>query len=109
MNNLVEFLRIQLDEDERRIAEHPDGVDWEDDLLATQESNYPCTEILIIGKRRALREVETKRRLLLQFELRGDSVRRTVVPSSGGVWDDLLRMLAMPYANRPGYREEWRP
>ncbi|MGW9031671.1 DUF6221 family protein [Streptomyces sp. NPDC055722] len=31
------------------------------------------------------------------------------MPPTGGVWDDLLRMLALPYADRPGYRDEWRP
>ncbi|MEU4592915.1 DUF6221 family protein [Micromonospora aurantiaca (nom. illeg.)] len=56
-----------------------------------------------------LAEVEAKRRLLLQFELRGNVVRGTVQPSTGGVWDDLLRMLALPYADRPGYRNEWQP
>ena len=58
---------------------------------------------------RVLAEVDAKRRLLQQFELRGNSVRATVQPSTGGVWDDLLRMLALPYADRPGYREDWRP
>jgi hypothetical protein len=58
---------------------------------------------------RVLREVEAKRRLLQQFELRGNSVRATVVPATGGVWDDLLRLLALPYADRPGYRQEWAP
>lgn len=58
---------------------------------------------------RVLREVEAKRRLLYQFEHHGNSVRATVAPSTGGVWDDLLRMLALPYADHPDYREEWRP
>jgi hypothetical protein len=58
---------------------------------------------------RVLAECEAKRLLLQQFALRGDSVRATVVPATGGVWDDLLRMLALPYADRPGYRNEWKP
>jgi hypothetical protein len=58
---------------------------------------------------RVLREIDTKRRLLYEFELRGNQVRRTELPPTGGVWDDLLRMLAQPYVDRPGYREEWSP
>jgi hypothetical protein len=56
-----------------------------------------------------LREVEAGRLLLRQFELRGNSVRATVKPPTGGVWDDLLRILALPYADHPGYRPEWTP
>jgi hypothetical protein len=26
-----------------------------------------------------------------------------------GALEDVMRLLAMPYADRPGYREEWRP
>lgn len=54
-------------------------------------------------------DINAKRLLLTQFELRGNSVRGMVQPATGGVWDDLLRVLALPYANRPGYRPEWRP
>ena len=58
---------------------------------------------------RILAEVKAKRCLLYQFEHRGDSVRAVVKPSTGGVWDDLLRLLALPYASHPDYRPEWRP
>ena len=58
---------------------------------------------------RALREVDAKRRLLFQFEHRGNAVRGLDGCETGGVWDDLIRMLALPYADHPGYRQEWTP
>lgn len=63
-----------------------------------------------------LAECDAKRRIVQQ-----------VVPGIDGLWDQiegefgvgpsvpceesalLLRLLALPYADRPGYREEWRP
>jgi hypothetical protein len=32
-----------------------------------------------------------------------------VPATAGGVWDDLLRLLALPFAGHEDYREEWRP
>ncbi|MGJ3223773.1 DUF6221 family protein [Micromonospora aurantiaca (nom. illeg.)] len=103
MDDLVIWLRQQLDDDEQAA------------VAAGHASHfYDCSgECFDHHERwddaRVLAEVEAKRRLLRQFELRGNAVRATVQPSTGGVWDDLLRMLALPYADRPGYREQWRP
>ena len=110
-DDLITWLRAQLDEDEAEIRKHPDddGVWVPGNFEATEESNYPCTPVLLVSKTFALADIDAKRRLLQQFELRGNAVRATVQPSTGGVWDDLLRMLAVPYADQPGYRDEWRP
>ncbi|HEU4422114.1 MAG TPA: DUF6221 family protein [Pilimelia sp.] len=141
MDDLITWLRIQLDEDERvaRSAtagpwrHNPNkhwrkpGTTWFEEAVfagppgtdatcvaGTGETDDPqsmadAAHIARHDPARVLAEVDAKRRLLQQFELRGNSVRATVVPSTGGVWDDLLRMLALPYAGRPGYRAEWRP
>ncbi len=107
MHDLTAFLRARLDEDERvaRAAVDFDyGVrDWADD------GDPVNAHIARHDPARVLREVEAKRRLLEQFRLRGDSVRAVVRPVTGGVWDDLLRLLALPYDGHPDYREEWRP
>lgn len=91
------------------MAQAIEPADWADEDGWIELANKISVHARMHDPVQVLREVEAKRRLLLQFELRGNSVRRTVQPSTGGVWDDLLRMLAMPYAGWPGYREEWRP
>ena len=93
--NIAVWLRVQLDEDERRAP-------LAAEIMKSRATTRPFGN-------RLLADIEAKRMLLLQFELRGNSVRATVQPSTGGVWDDLLRILALPYADRDGYREEWRP
>lgn len=120
MDDLVTFLRARLDEDQRVAATAGGGDDCGAWTAAGETVDFdqyeiggfhPSTAAHVArhDPARVLREVEAKRRLLEQFTLRGDSVRRTVQPSTGGVWDDLLRMLALPYAGHPDYREEWRP
>jgi len=45
---------------------------------------------------RVLAECEAKRRLIALGE-------------KDSYWDDVLRLLALPYADHPDYRDEWRP
>lgn len=134
MEDLVAFLRARLDDDEER-AKASAGAPWvtlqgvgltqvlvdaqaiRDEKwkfgtlghVASVERKVDADHIARHDPARVLAEVDAKRRLLTQFELRGNSVRRTVQPATGGVWDDLLRLLALPYAGHPGYRDEWRP
>jgi hypothetical protein len=108
MDDLTAFLSARLDEDEALANEihrprdcgsvDRDGEFDPDPVWCS--CDYPA---------RVLREVEAGRLLLRQFGLRGNSVRATVQPPTGGVWDDLLRMLALPYADHPDYRPEWKP
>jgi hypothetical protein len=128
MDDLIQWLRVQLDEDER-IARAATQGPWSlnDGSIIAADG----TEVIAGGRSsgrasvfgstadalhiveqdpvRVLREVDAKQRLLYEFEQRGNHLRRTELPPTGGVWDDLLRMLALPYADRPGYRDEWRP
>lgn len=136
VNDLAQWLNAQLDEDQRDAEERrgvfpspgveDDGAVWlhirpggnaaivwhrdpkagYDDMAKLR--NWADTD-RGWTQERVLREIEAKRRLLYQFEHRGDSVRATAGLWDGGVWDDMLRLLALPYADRPGYREEWRP
>jgi len=133
MDDLVQWLRAQLDED-LRIAEAATGHHWDvcDETtpylihdvdayrvnrtldstvgrVAVAEAAEDRSHIAEHDPARVLREVDAKRRLLYQFEHRGNSVRATAGLWDGGVWDDMLRLLALPYADRPGYRPEWRP
>lgn len=67
---------------------------------------------------RVLREIEAKRQLLEEFSQTGavpDTPERRASPSWKGDFGYLqglaraVYLLALPYADRPGYREEWRP
>jgi len=115
--DLVAWLRAQLDEDGRLIAEHPDGEDGDlagRDLAAERESNYPCSAYLRIAKARALAELAAKRWILDLHRLRetvDEGVRCRLCGFSFRVDPNChtVRLLALPYADRPGFREEWRP
>lgn len=93
MDELVTWLRAQLDDDERAArAWLPFGnpTDADRDHFARHD---PL---------RVLAEVDAKRRII-DWALAW--LEREVAP-----WNaDLIRMLALPYADRAGYREEWRP
>ncbi len=147
MEDLVQWLRAQLDEDERRAKAATPGPWWHNpgkqwlapdafekyDLKQGEEfvgygGPHPFTGAVCAtgpashaqsmrdaefiaehDPARVLREIDAKRQLLYQFEHRGNSVRATAGLWDGGVWDDMLRLLALPYADRPDYREEWVP
>lgn len=60
---------------------------------------------------RVLREIDAKRQLLARYEeLRAASKREGLIGDVTEEYQDfLLRLLALPYADKPGYREEWAP
>ncbi len=121
MDELVEWLRAQLDEDERiarsatpgpwvankheygaevytesgegvALDHDAGGVGWGDaDFIA---ANDPA---------RVLREIDAKRRII------GRINSHSAVMGWDEVHGDLLRSLALPYADRHGYKESWRP
>jgi len=139
-DDLVTWLRVQLDEDER-VAREADGLGWgyagafERDhdgndiypqwgLMSADDGPTLLLGDLTIEKLRhiarhdpvrVLAEVAAKRRILDEHNLgyigsrecrccsdkRGDDVEPYPCPT--------VRLLALPYADRPGYREEWRP
>lgn len=150
MDDLVKWIRAQLDEDEQiaRAATpgpwwHNPGKQWlgpeafeKYDLRQGEEfvgygGPHPFTgavastgpasnlqgmkdaaHIAHHDPARVLREVEAKRRML--------GIHRPYVPEpdqaclgcAGGIMFSacpVIRLLALPYADRPGYREEWRP
>jgi hypothetical protein len=119
MDELVVWLRAQLDEDER-IAREAGGDDWRQrghpsETVAVYDSNgapvvydegAPSDEqqehIATHDPARVLREIDAKRRII------GRINSHAAVMGWDEVHGDLLRSLALPYADRPGYREEWR-
>lgn len=131
MDDLVRWLGEQLDEDERiarRAADYDDGAshdvqgsvgtwtcldesEWfgasyRGGVIAPRigYANAPELGAHIVewDPARVLREIDAKRQIVDRYvwlREHGDT---------GGIaW--VLPLLALPYADRPGYREEWRP
>lgn len=112
MDDLVEWLRLQLDEDEQlaraAAGPSPGGGEW----MMSDTGRHPgytpeqAEHIALHDPARVLREVEAKRRLIgAHPEL--DRCTACAAGESGRCPN--LRLLALPYSDRPGYREEWKP
>lgn len=118
MNELIDWLRVQLDEDERvarsAIVEHEGEASWaiRDNRvlwLAVMDSCDPATmppgmadHIARHDPGHVLAEIAAKRRIIGNCE--------EVLNGTG--WPRLaqitLRLLTAPYAERDGYRQNWR-
>lgn len=136
MDELVQWLGEQFDEDEQvardachggpanwttdgsypvSVAGLPRGADVFTEAVAFDEgspSEAQAEHIALHDPARVLREIDAKRRIATQMAstlscAAGDSE----VDHYGALVDaeQTLRLLALPYADRPGYREEWRP
>jgi hypothetical protein len=139
MDDLVEWLRAQLDEDERVAQDALKratttrrwiGGEWVEDVVQPPEWRRSVWE-----PARVLREIDAKRQLLADLSAEQHEVvddcwytcaAATDERDGGETCDDTrrggpcdcgrdkrvarrLRLFALPYADRPGYREEWRP
>jgi acetylornithine deacetylase/succinyl-diaminopimelate desuccinylase-like protein len=128
MDDLVTWLRVQLDEDERVAREVPPNFDLFDGTgIVVMKTHDPArsrsvtlpSSVAVFAVRhnpaRALREVEAKRRILDEIVPLIDQLDAKIEEEWGngpyptGESDRLVKLLAMPYAGRPGYRDEWRP
>lgn len=133
MDDLITWLHGQLDEDERVAlatqAEHCDVFDGTGIVVmhaatGTRSVTLTSTVATYLARwdpARVLAEIEVKRRILVTLQ-----IMRTPVPTPPGypaaaramkievelaeeqAAELLLRLLALPYAGRPGWREEWR-
>jgi hypothetical protein len=111
-DDLITWLRAQLDEDER-VARAARGERWEADGdfifgaesadeihfagMPTVPGHAIQAYLLNNDPARVLREVEAKRRILDNALFGMNSV----------TGEEICRLLALPYADRPGYLEEW--
>jgi hypothetical protein len=131
VSDLITWLRAQLDEDEqvasaaspgpwRSNAEHDeihavDGITVAEGFaLSGRQLRATVDHIVRWDPARALAEVDAKRRILdlLAETLNGASEYFTVESCDevdAILAERTMRLLALPYAERPGYREEWRP
>ncbi|MFH9579108.1 DUF6221 family protein [Streptomyces globisporus] len=121
-DDLVQFLRDRLDDDER-IARHAVDGPWVDPMggpirggyeerfvIAQQVQRWNSQHIVRHDPARVLREVEAKRRILyLAVQLPKVTASTDMFDNSRDAWADVLKQLALPYADHPDYRDEWRP
>lgn len=121
MDELVLWLGEQLDEDEQ-IARAADAD--LSNLTGWVEIEYPETKAdeahaLRHSPARVLREIDAKRRILAECTYWNGKLNQEAsnppthpYPCLGEILDavnPILRALALPYADRDGYREEWAP
>lgn len=58
---------------------------------------------------RVLREIDAKRKIIAEHDVYSRPLGERMDCQSYDFPCTTLRLLALPYADRPGYREEWRP
>jgi hypothetical protein len=134
--DLVSWLRVELDADEQ-LALAAGGLDWHDDKHPSQEGRISdsagnvvtydegaptaaqAAHIATWSPRRALDEITVKRRLLNRYDHIIATIKKErasepydQVTRAGQAMADMVIFavvleLAMPYAARPGWREEW--
>lgn len=144
MDDLVQWLRAQLDEDERiaRTACEYASPEWRLDEetsetvlwwppephVAEQERKHGlpvvsdqwrgmtidaggarlAPHIARHDPARVLREIDAKREVLRLAE-RAHDYHETFLNGFAAAMEGALRLFALAYADRPGYRDEWRP
>lgn len=95
---LVGFLRARL------------RADWAYALGKTDLSEQdPIYEYAKIAARRTIRSVEAQRRIIDRLTALAAAEPEDVYGDASVALADTLRLLALPYADHPDYRDDWRP
>lgn len=123
MDDLVRWLGEQFDEDARIAREaggkYESGLRWWEDgrfgndgtvgdergsvvVYSTGAGRQHSAHIVRHDPARVLREIDAKRQLVERY-----AWLREHGDTGGTAW--VLPLLALPYADRPGYRAEWAP
>jgi hypothetical protein len=112
MDELVTWLRAHLDDDERKVA----AMEREETRVRTAPifQGHPPDWLagvdIFVSSTRWRAEVDAKRRMLAHIGMVVLSPGREALPAEYvAQMDWFLRLLALPYAVRDGWREEWRP
>jgi hypothetical protein len=117
VDDLEQWLGEQLDEDEEDARRGYLKADPLPDYDGWDKSGTASLPPVVAA--RVLREIDAKRQIMECHEpwtaSNGDIIcgrcgREHIDGRPGGHFPcQTLRLLALPYADRPGYREEWRP
>lgn len=97
MDALITFLRARLDEDQKVYGSLLRIMDLAGDLDPDGDSRVMCTKILA--------DVAAKRQIIDQWL--GEDSHGWHKGYEDAI-ADVLRLLALPFAGHPDYREEWR-
>lgn len=125
MDDLMRWLGKQLDTDATRAETAPPGpwtVTDSGSIVAADGQRVVCSvggtvdgrvsrwpegptveHVLTHDPAQVLREIDAKRRMIGRID------SHATIMGWDEVHGDLLRSLALPYADRPGYKETWRP
>ena len=121
MSDLVQWLRAQLDADERiaRAATQGDWV-WSREFVTPPGYHHrtigplepgDAAYIAAWAPARVLRETDAKRKLVERYERAMENRRAHPddLASAGALLalHGAVKLLALPYVDRPGFREEW--
>jgi hypothetical protein len=117
MDELLAFLRAALDDDERKVA----AMEREETRVRTAPifQSHPVGWLegvdIFVSSKRWRAEVEAKRRILAQYEAVLEEVRNPVsaehrmnARARQFALEQVVPLLAQPYAGRPGWQEGWR-
>lgn len=115
MDELVRWLGEQLDEDEQEAQDALKratttrrwiGGEWVEDTVQPPEWRRSAWD-----PARVLREIDAKRAIVedLAETLRWGERKGPDFQDGAEACGRTLKRLALPYADRPGYREEWAP
>lgn len=110
MDDLIAWLRVQLDDDERETRKL---------LVEARQPSYDWPDVERLCAER-LADIDAKRRILDEHAVieppYGWAGWCSRCVDGDEVWDaatkspcPTVRLLALPYADRPGYRPEWKP
>lgn len=105
MDDLVRWLRAQLDEANTDL--HTVECGWHQ-----REFGHEGTDCTCGAPERLRAEVDAKRQMLECCEWNNEGDREEFSDYQAGraqASRHFVRLLALPYADRPGYREEWKP
>lgn len=112
-DELAAWLRVQLDDDEQEAQDalkrttttrRRVGGEWVEDTVQPPEWRRS-----VWGPARVLRELDAKRKIIAEHDVYSRPLGERMDCQSYDFPCTTLRLLALPYADRPGYREEWRP
>lgn len=103
MPDLAEWLLEQITEDER-VAHELDDYRFDDDPYSSRINSNGEYIVVDFEAQRVLAECEAKRRIIGFLAGLRDSAGARRAPI-----DWATQCMALPYKDRPGYREEWAP
>lgn len=110
-DDLVAFLRARLDEDEQAARACAGDGKWEARDIAVYGQDLSPevrTHMARHDPARVLADVEAKREVL-RLAARASDYHETFMNGFAAALGGVLRWYALPHADHPDYRDDWRP